>query len=152
SAAQRKADLERALVGAKPGEEREIRKDTYITMFRQGATAPAPGGWQLAQSTKGGFSVELPLPFNDFRLRAKADDGVELRTDSVGAKSPGQLSWMATCVTRADGKIDPKAKVPTADKTESLGTPVRAWQRTIPLDGKVCVLVVEAQGRDPLPP
>jgi hypothetical protein len=147
-----KAELEQKMAGAQPGEERQIDKDTYMTMYRTQATSPLPDGWHHAVSTKGGFAVDLPLPFNDFRIRALATDHVEITSDMVGGKSPGLLSYMATCVARADGKRAPDSQLPTTDTIAPLGTPVRAWQRTIPLDGRVCLLIVEAQGSDSLPP
>jgi len=151
SSAEAKAKLEQKLAGAQPGEEREVDPGSFMTMYRSQATAPLPDGWQLATSTKGGFSVELPLPFNDFRFRAELEDHVELRTDTVGGKSPGLLAWTALCATRSDGKAGPPSAEPLTNKTESLGMPIRAWQRTIVLEHRVCMLIVEAQGTDPLP-
>ena len=76
-----------------------------MTVFRSRATAAVPDGWQVATSTRGGFSVEIPLPFNDFQMRSPSEDHVELLTDTVGAKSPGLLSWSATRAARAGGTI-----------------------------------------------
>jgi hypothetical protein len=148
SRADLQAKLEHQLAGAQPGEEREIEPGTFMAMFRTQATAALPDGWQLAASTKGRFSVEIPLPFNDFRIRSETEDHVELDADIVGAKSPGLLAWSATCAARADGK----RVAAGSDAIEPIGTPVKAWQRTIGVDGRTCVLVVEAQGTDPLPP
>jgi hypothetical protein len=148
--AETKAKLEQKLAGAQAGEEREVDPGLFMTMFRTQATAPLPDGWNLAASTRGGFSVELPISFNDFRMRTQTEDHTEVRTDMIGGKTAGLLAWTALCATRADGKLSPSGPPPT-NKTESLGTPVRAWQRTIVLEGRLCMLVVEAQGTDPLP-
>jgi hypothetical protein len=146
-----KAQIEQKLAGTRPGEELEVEPGIFMTMFRSQATAPLPDGWQVATSTQGGFSVEIPLPFNDLRMRSQTEDHVELMADIVGAKSPGLLSWMAACTTRADGKIGlPSGPRPT-NSTGSMGTPPKAWRRTIVLDRRVCGLIVEAQGTDPLP-
>ena len=117
-----KAQLEQKLAGAQPGEERQIEPGTFMTMFRSQATVPLPDGWQLATSTKGGFSIEIPLPFNDFRMRAQAEDHVELLADTIGAKSPGLLSWIATCATRADGAVGLPSS-PMSGRFTSVGTP-----------------------------
>jgi len=71
--------------------------------------------------------------------------------DTVGNKTPGLLSWSATCVVRADGKIGLPSGPKLTSSTGPVGSPVKAWQRTIVLDRRVCVVVVEAQGTDPLP-
>lgn len=140
-------ELKGKLATATPGEEVEVSKGIYMAMYRSQVVSPVAGGWNQATSTKGGFSVELPVPFNDFRSRSTADDGVELASDVIGGKTTGALSWMATCLRRPDGK---RAE-PATDKTERLGDPVRAWQRTVPVPGGLCILVVEAQGTDRLP-
>jgi len=51
------------------------------------ANNPLPDGWHLARSTEGGFSVDLPSPFNDFTV----EDGAEITyvlsaPDSFGSK------------------------------------------------------------------
>lgn len=145
-----KAQLTQKMLGAQLGEERKVDEGVFMTMYRSQAIAPLRDGWQLARSTKGGFSIELPLAFNEFRIRAYAEDGVAIFNDSIGAKSPGLLSWMATCMTRADGKLDPKATT-LVESIQPMGSPVRAWQRTIPGNGRMCIVIVEAQGTDPLP-
>jgi hypothetical protein len=145
-------EVAKALDGIQPGEERAFGDGVTMKMFRIGATAPLTGGWHLATSTEGGFTVELPLPFNDFRVRAKATDGVEIRSHSIGAKSPGLLAWTATCMARRDGKLGPDERPPAPERTEALGSPIRAWTRTVDWDDRACVLTVEAQGTDPLPP
>ena len=122
---------------------------TFMKMHRIQATDPIGDGWHRATSTEGAFSVELPLAFNDFRIRAETADHVELRSHSIGAKTPGLLAWSATCMVRRDGKLGPDGRAPGVDKTEMKGT--TAFQRTVDLDGMSCILIVEAQGSDPLP-
>ncbi len=142
-------EMAKALEGIQPGEEREVAPGVSMKMFRIQATSPLADGWQLAQSTEGGFSVELPLAFNDFRQRAKTEDGVELRSHSIGGKTPGLLAWSATCVARRDGKLGPDGHAPKPEKIE---THANAVSRFVEWDDRNCVLVVEAQGSDPLPP
>ncbi len=144
--------MEKKLSGIQTGEERQIAPDTFMKMHRVQATQPLGDGWQLAASTEGGFSVELPLPFNDFRIRSEAADHVELRMHTVGAKTPGKLAWTATCVVRADGKRGLDGGAPASDEPHALGSPEKAWERALDFDDASCRLIVEAQGSDPLPP
>ncbi|WP_437989694.1 hypothetical protein [Sorangium sp. So ce145] len=140
------------LAGIGPGEEREIGAGVFMVMHRVQATEPLGDGWHLARSTEGAFSVELPLPFNDFRTRAGATEDVELRTHTVGGKTPGRLAFSASCMARRDGKLGPEGRAPGRDRLEVKGTPPAAHQRTVDFEDMTCFLIVEAQGSDPLPP
>ncbi len=122
---------------------------TFMKMHRIQATDPLGDGWQRATSSEGAFSVELPLPFNDFRIRSETTDHVEMRSHSIGAKSPGLLAWSATCIVRRDGKLNADGRAPASGRTEAKGD--KAFLRNVSLDAMSCVLVVEAQGTDPLP-
>ena len=125
---------------------------TFMTLHRAQAAEPIGDGWHRARSTNGGFSVELPVPFNDLVIRGKTTDEVEMRSYTVGAKTPGLLAWSATCVARRDGKLGPEGRGAVSTGIEALGTPTKAYQRTVALEDRTCVLIVEAQGTDPLPP
>lgn len=151
-AAPSKAEVAERLAGIGAGEEREIGAGVFMTMHRVQATEPLGDGWHLARSTEGAFSVEMPLPFNDFRTRARATDDVELRTHTVGGKTPGRLAFSASCMARRDGKLGPEARAPGSDRSEVKGTPPAAHQRTVDFEDMTCFLIVEAQGPDPLPP
>lgn len=136
------------LAGLKPGEERDVGNGTQFKLLRLQATEPIGGGWQRAASREGGFSVEIPLPFNELRIRAKSSDKVEMRTFTVGGKTGGLLAWSASCIARNDGQF---LHAPPPDAIEPKGTPVRAWQRSLTASGRMCFAIVEAQGTDPLP-
>ncbi len=41
-----------------------------LEMHRSGVVSKDPSGWHLAVSTKGSFSVRMPIPFNDFTVRS----------------------------------------------------------------------------------
>ena len=41
-----------------------------LEMHRAGVDSKDPSGWHLAVSTKGSFSVRMPIPFNDFTVRS----------------------------------------------------------------------------------
>lgn len=144
--------MAREVAALRVGEERQVADGVFMTMNRQQAAEPIGDGWNRAESKDGGFSVELPLAFNDFRIRSNATDGVEVRSHSVGAKTKGLLAWTATCVVRRDGSRPPGEVAGAPDKTEVKGDPPKAYQRTIQLEGRTCVLILEAQGSDPLPP
>jgi hypothetical protein len=107
-------------------------------------------GWQPATSIEGGFAVELPLPYNDARVRGTATDGVEIRVHMLAGKTPGLLSWNAACTVRRDQTLGPAAGDPS-DTTELKGTPPIAESRTMRFADRRCTLIVEAQGADPLP-
>ena len=145
-----RAEMAKKLEGIAPGEERTISPGVTMKMFRIQATAPIGDGWHLATSTEGGFSVEMPLPFNDFRMRNETTDKVDLRTHTVGAKTAGLLAWTATCFARSDGRLDSDGRKSRPDRSETKGSPLVAALRTVDLEDRTCVLIVEAQGADPI--
>jgi hypothetical protein len=55
-----------------------------LEMHRAGVSADDGSGWHLAVSSKGSFSVRLPIPFNDFTI---VDPGTGETTYVVGGKS-----------------------------------------------------------------
>jgi len=62
-----------------------------VEMHRSGVDSKDPSGWHLAVSTKGSFSIRMPIPFNDFSIRSgdpKAREGAgEEVTHVIGGKS-----------------------------------------------------------------
>jgi hypothetical protein len=149
--AQSKPPAAASVADPRASEERSLGHGAFIKMHRTQATAPLGDGWNIATSTEGGYSVELPLPFNDFRTRAIGKDHVDTRSYSIAATTPGRLGWAATCNARRDGKLSTDGGAPGVDKTETVGTPVEAYTRTVDFNGMACTLVVQAQGTDPLP-
>jgi hypothetical protein len=57
-----------------------------LEMHRSGVVSQDPSGWHLAVSTKGSFSVRMPIPFNDFTVRS-TDPKSEEVTHVIGGKS-----------------------------------------------------------------
>jgi hypothetical protein len=51
-------------------------------------------GWALAESTNGGFSVQMPGPFNDFSVSGDPD-GVADRIEGLGGKAPNGIVFSA---------------------------------------------------------
>ncbi|MFQ3452183.1 hypothetical protein PMN64_02495 [Bradyrhizobium sp. UFLA01-814] len=63
-----------------------------LEMHRAGVSADDGSGWHLAVSSKGSFSVLLPIPFNDFTTRdAQTGD----TTHAVGGKSSEGIKFVA---------------------------------------------------------
>src|SRR5262249_21171165 len=61
-------------------------------IHRVGVKADDGSGWHLAVSTKGSFSVLLPMPFNDFTISGGA---TEETTHGVGGKSTEGIKFAA---------------------------------------------------------
>jgi hypothetical protein len=62
-----------------------------LEMHRVGAKADDGSGWHLAVSSKGSFSVLLPIPFNDFTT----NDATGETTFVIGAKSSEGIKFSA---------------------------------------------------------
>src|SRR2546428_8053361 len=58
-----------------------------LEMHRAGVDSKDPSGWHLAVSTKGSFSVRMPIPFNDFSIRSSDAKAGEEVTHVIGGKS-----------------------------------------------------------------
>jgi hypothetical protein len=58
-----------------------------LEMHRTGVDSKDPSGWHLAVSTKGSFSVRMPIPFNDFTIRSTDPKAGEEVTHVIGGKS-----------------------------------------------------------------
>ena len=57
-----------------------------LEMHRTGVVGQDPSGWHLAVSTKGSFSVRMPIAFNDFTVRSTDPKSDEV-THVIGGKS-----------------------------------------------------------------
>jgi hypothetical protein len=69
-----------------------------LEMHRVGAKADDGSGWHLAVSSKGSFSVLLPIPFNDFTTN---DASTGETSYVVGAKSSEGIKFSAVELARA---------------------------------------------------
>lgn len=76
-----------------------------MTMHRVQAGKPDQKGWCVAESTNGGFVVELPGLFNDFTQIGKATDGAVVTISTVGMRTPGGIKYSATSTRRSDDKL-----------------------------------------------
>jgi hypothetical protein len=76
-----------------------------MTMHRTQAGELDSSGWTAARSTEGGFTVRLPLRFNDFTIADSNPDSATSKMFVVGAKSVEGLKLTATRISyrKADG-------------------------------------------------
>jgi len=72
-----------------------------LEMHRTGVSADDGSGWHLAVSSKGSFSILLPIPFNDFTVR-NPDTGET--TYVVGGKSSEGIKFSAAELPTAGTK------------------------------------------------
>src|SRR5215510_10804329 len=63
-----------------------------LEMHRVGVSADDGTGWHSAVSTKGAFSIRLPIPFNDFTTHDAREGQV---SHAVGGKSSEGIKFMA---------------------------------------------------------
>ncbi len=78
-----------------------------MEMHRLQATTPGDAGWYLAESTHGSFSVQLPIPFNDFTLTATEPASGTVKTYAVGAQSAEGIRFSAIKMPFLLGKTPP---------------------------------------------
>jgi hypothetical protein len=79
-----------------------------LEMHRTGVNAIDKSGWQLAESSRGGFSVRMPIPFNDFSVRTTDPNIGDMEMHTVGGKSTEGIKISVTEVP-----ITPRSKVPS---------------------------------------
>ena len=80
-----------------------------LEMHRVGAKADDGSGWHLAVSTKGSFSVLLPIPFNDFTTN---DAATGETTYVVGGKSTEGIKFAAVELAPGAKALPDLASIP----------------------------------------
>jgi hypothetical protein len=138
-----------------------------MKMHRIQAGEPDASGWMVAASTEGGFSVRLPLKFNDFTLAESDPKGPVLRTFTVGTKSQEGIKFSATRIVYRKGAESAKYFLSRFEKGQDLGsipervTPHRfrgkqavdlvlrresdvSYQRVVLLESDLVLLIVES--------
>jgi hypothetical protein len=138
-----------------------------MKMHRIQAGEPDASGWIVAASTEGGFSVRLPLKFNDFTLEASDAKDEMLRSFGIGSKSQEGIIFSATRVVYRKGAESSKHHFSTIengqdrDLTPESVTPRRiggrpavdfaykrasdvAYQRVILLESDLLMLFVDS--------
>lgn len=149
SSSMSKEQAAQSLQGIQPGEARAVGDGVVFRMHRIGVPPTDASGWQRAVATQGGFSVDMPLPFNELSTHSTTTDGVRMRSDTIGGKTPGLLAVSATCIAREDGTLGPGDPPKTGETQHT--SPNAATTRTLTVHGRICTMTVEAQGADPMP-
>jgi hypothetical protein len=62
-----------------------------LEMHRVGVSSDDGSGWHLATSSKGSFSISLPIPFNDFTTHAATGEASHV----IGGKSAEGIKYSA---------------------------------------------------------
>jgi hypothetical protein len=99
-----------------------------LEMHRTGVDSKDPSGWHLAVSTKGSFSVRMPIPFNDFTVRSTDPKAGEEVTHVIGGKSVEGIKVSAVEVP-ASAKPSPSLDKILADFSAKPGGKVSDVQR-----------------------
>ena len=68
-------------------------------------------GWYFGKSTKGSFSVLLPIPFNDFTITASDPNIGEIITHGIGSKSSEGVKFTVSEMVRTKRTKDPKLEL-----------------------------------------
>jgi hypothetical protein len=107
-----------------------------MKMHRIQAGEPDASGWMVATSTEGGFSVRLPLKFNDFTVVENDPKAPVLRAFAVGAKSQEGIKFSATRIVYRKGAESAKYFFSRFQKGQDQGgstpervTPLRLGER-----------------------
>lgn len=99
-----------------------------LEMHRAGVVSKDPTGWHLAVSTKGSFSVRMPIPFNDFTVRStNPKTGAEV-THVIGGKSTEGIKVSAVEMP-ASAKSAPSLEKILADFSAKPGNKVSDVRR-----------------------
>lgn len=138
-----------------------------MTMHRIQAGEPDDSGWMVAASTEGGFSVRLPLKFNDFTIVESDPKALALRTFVVGTKSQEGIKFTATRIVYRKGAESAKRFFSRFENGKDLGskperiTPLKvgqrravdlllrnasavSYQRAVLLDSDLLLMIVES--------
>ncbi|WP_246788000.1 hypothetical protein [Bradyrhizobium sp. CCBAU 53421] len=114
-----------------------------LEMHRAGVSADDGSGWHLAVSSKGSFSVLLPIPFNDFTTRDAQTGEV---THVVGGKSSEGIKFVAVELPPGSKPVPDLASIPktlAADPANKVSDVVRRTSG----DAEILALTVSDGGK-----
>jgi hypothetical protein len=114
-----------------------------LEMHRTAVDSKDPSGWHLAVSTKGSFSVRMPIPFNDFTVRSTDPKTGEEVTHVIGGKSSEGIKFSAVEMP-VSAKSAPSLEKILADFSAKSGSKVSDVQRAA--KGDVDTLSFSASG------
>src|SRR5262245_13655366 len=109
-----------------------------LEMHRTGVVSTDPSGWHLAVSTKGSFSVRMPIPFNDFTVRSTDAKTGEEVTHVIGGKSTEGIKLSAVEIP-ASAKSQPNLEKILTDFSAKPGSKIFDVERTDKGDGESLV-------------
>ena len=105
-----------------------LAQQPKLEMHRAAVDSKDPSGWHLAVSTKGSFSVRMPIPFNDFTVRSTDAKTGEEVTHVIGGKSTEGINFSAVEMP-ASAKSAPSLEKILADFSAKSGSKVSDVQR-----------------------
>src|SRR5262245_8731540 len=142
------------------------QRQPAMTMHRTQAAELDSSGWTAARSTEGGFTVRLPLRFNDFTIADSNPESITGKMFVVGAKSAEGLKFTASRITyrKADGAATYFARIGRGEGLQTKPQSVKAltasgrkavdlqlssssavsYSRYVLLDADLIVMTVEA--------
>ena len=144
----------------------DAQQQPALTMHRTQAGELDSSGWTAARSTEGGFTVRLPLRFNDFTIADSNPESATGKMFVVGAKSVEGLKFTASRITyrKADGAATYFARIGRGEGLQTKPQSVKAltasgrkavdlqlstrsavsYSRYVLLDSDIIVMTVEA--------
>jgi hypothetical protein len=105
-----------------------LAQQPKLEMHRSGVYSKDPSGWHLAVSTKGSFSIRMPIPFNDFSIRSGDPKAGEEVTHVIGGKSAEGIKVSAVEIP-ASAKPAPSLDKMLADFSAKPGNKIADVQR-----------------------
>ncbi len=113
-------------------------------MHRTQAGEPDSTGWMVAASTGGGFSVQLPLKFNDFTVTEADPKSAALRTHVVGARSQEGIKFTASRIVYRKGAESAKSFFSRFEKAVERKGDAVVYRRAVLLESDLLLMIVEA--------
>ena len=99
-----------------------------LEMHRAGVDSKDSSGWYPAVSTKGSFSIRMPIPFNDFTIRSADSKAGDEVTHVIGGKSTEGIKLSAVEIP-ASAKSPPSLDKILADFSAKPSNKVSDVQR-----------------------
>jgi hypothetical protein len=97
---------------------------TTTEIHRKSVDALDTGGWQPAVSTKGHFSIRVPVTFNDFTIHGEDENIGEMVVHVIGGRSDDGVRFTVTETVRTPRMKNPDIGELAADFGKKPGTKV----------------------------
>jgi hypothetical protein len=105
-----------------------LAQQPKLEMHRAGVVSKDPSGWHLAVSTKGSFSVRMPIAFNDFTVHSADPKSGEGATHVIGGTSTEGIK-VSVVEIPASAKSSPSLEKILANFSAKPGNKVTDVQR-----------------------